>query len=132
MPAIPPASKKKNKRKNNSLKNLTVPLLLPLVFFTVPFQKFRKIKRGKGRGGNGVSRAQRTLVSEAEMVVREEGGQVMGIVTKTIDFSVPHPLTDEEKQMIKKAASMPVTFDEDCPESTDEMLTKFRKAGKNR
>ena len=66
------------------------------------------------------------------MVVREEGGQVMGIVTKTIDFSVPHPLTDEEKQMIKKAASMPVTFDDDCPERTDEMLTKFRKAGKNR
>lgn len=66
------------------------------------------------------------------MVVREEGEQVMGIVTKTIDFSVQHPLTDEEKRMIEKAASMPVTFDEDCPESTDEMLAKFWKVGKNR
>lgn len=56
----------------------------------------------------------------------------MGIVTKTIDFSVPHPLTAEEKQMIKKAASMPVTFDEDCSESTDEMLAKFRKVGEGR
>lgn len=56
----------------------------------------------------------------------------MGIVTKTIDFSVPYSLTDEEKQMIKKAASMPVTFDEDCPESTDEMLTKFWKVGEGR
>ena len=62
------------------------------------------------------------------MVVREEGGQVMGIVTKTIDFSVPHPLTDEEKQMIKKAEAMPVTFDEDCPESTDEMPSMLKKA----
>lgn len=56
----------------------------------------------------------------------------MGIVTKTIDFSVPHPLTDEERRMIEKAETMPVTFDEDCPESTDEILAKFRKAGKNR
>lgn len=56
----------------------------------------------------------------------------MGIVTKTIDFSMPHPLTDEEKQMIEKAKTMPVTFDEDCPESTDEILAKFRKVGERR
>ena len=56
----------------------------------------------------------------------------MGIVTKTIDFSVPHPLTDEEKRRIEKAASMPVKFDEDCPEATEEMLAKFRRVGERR
>lgn len=42
------------------------------------------------------------------------------------------PLTDQEKQMIKHAKSMPITFDEDCPESTPEMLQRFRLAAERR
>ena len=42
------------------------------------------------------------------------------------------PLTDHEKQMIKHAKSMPITFDEDCPESTPEMLQRFRLAAERR
>ncbi len=65
-------------------------------------------------------------------MVREEGGPVMAMVTKTVDFTVPHPLTDEEKNMIRKAEAMPIAFDEDCPESTEEMLVQFKKAGEER
>lgn len=65
-------------------------------------------------------------------MVREEGGQVMGIVTKAVDFSISHPLTEEKKQMIEKAEAMPIIFDEDCPESTEEMLAQFKKAGEGR
>lgn len=56
----------------------------------------------------------------------------MAIVTKTVDFTVPHSLTDEEKNMIEKAEAMPVTFDEDCPESTEEMLAQFKKVGEKK
>ena len=65
-------------------------------------------------------------------MVREEGGPVMAMVTKTIDFTVPHPLTEEKKRMIEKAESMPITYDEDCPECTEEMLARFKKVGEER
>lgn len=65
-------------------------------------------------------------------MVREEGGQVVGIITKTVDFTVPHPLTDEEKNMIEKAEAMPIIFDEDCLESTEEMLAQFKKVGEKK
>ena len=65
-------------------------------------------------------------------MVREEGGPVMAMVTKTVDFTVPHPLTYEEKNRIRKAEAMPIAFDEDCPESTEEMLVQFKKAGEER
>ena len=51
----------------------------------------------------------------------------MAMVTKTVDFTVPHPLTDEEKNMIRKAEAMPIAFDEDCPETTPERALKFRR-----
>ena len=47
-------------------------------------------------------------------------------------LKAPHPLTDEEKNMIRKAEAMPIAFDEDCPESTEEMLVQFKKAGEER
>ena len=56
----------------------------------------------------------------------------MAMVTKTVDFTVPHPLIDEEKNMIEKAEAMPITFDEDCPECTEEMLAQFKKVGQGR
>ena len=56
----------------------------------------------------------------------------MGIVTKAVDFSISHPLTEEKKRMIEKAEAMPITFDEDCPESTEEMLAQFKKVGEGK
>ena len=38
-----------------------------------------------------------------------------------------HILTKEEEEMIKRMDSMPITFDEDCPELTAEQLSKFRR-----
>jgi len=35
------------------------------------------------------------------------------------------PLTKEDYEMLEKAAKMPITYDEDCPELTDEQLANF-------
>ena len=35
--------------------------------------------------------------------------------------------TEEEKEELKKARLMPITFDEDCPETTPETAIKFRR-----
>ena len=37
-------------------------------------------------------------------------------------------LTDDELMMLRKAAQMPVVYDEDCPELTPEMEEAFREA----
>lgn len=35
--------------------------------------------------------------------------------------------TQEELDELKRARSMPITFDEDCPETTPERAVKFRR-----
>ena len=40
--------------------------------------------------------------------------------------------TKEELAELEQAKKMPITFDEDCPESTEEMLVQFKKAGEER
>ena len=35
--------------------------------------------------------------------------------------------TEEEKEELRKACLMPITFDEDCPETTPETAIKFRR-----
>lgn len=45
-----------------------------------------------------------------------------------IKLSELKPLTNQEKQMIENAKSLPITYDEDCPESTPEMLRQFQDA----
>ncbi|MBR5969608.1 MAG: hypothetical protein IK016_04600 [Lachnospiraceae bacterium] len=35
--------------------------------------------------------------------------------------------SEEEKQEIRAAHLMPITFDEDCPETTPEQAIKFRR-----
>ena len=35
--------------------------------------------------------------------------------------------TDEELEELKKARSMPIVFDSDCPETTPERAIKFRR-----
>lgn len=47
------------------------------------------------------------------------------IVQKEIDVTAP--LTPEQKEMIKKASKMPIVYDEDSPELTDEELAQFRR-----
>ena len=35
--------------------------------------------------------------------------------------------TEEERKELEHARSMPITFDEDCPETTPERAIKFRR-----
>ena len=35
--------------------------------------------------------------------------------------------TDKELEELERARSMPITFDEDCPETTPEMAVKFHR-----
>lgn len=40
---------------------------------------------------------------------------------------LPAQLTDEEIAELEAAEKMPITFDDDSPEMTDEMLKQFRR-----
>lgn len=50
-------------------------------------------------------------------------GRIVRIKAKDID---PR-LTKEEKQQLRRAAKMPIVFDEDCPELTEEELKQFKR-----
>lgn len=52
----------------------------------------------------------------------------MGTVIKNIDIYAP--LTDEQKKELEKADKMPISFDDDCPELTDEQLSQFTRMSK--
>ena len=41
-------------------------------------------------------------------------------------------LTEEQEKQLADSAELPVTFDEDCPESTPEQIERFRKFGQER
>lgn len=45
---------------------------------------------------------------------------------------LPEELTEDEKKMLEKAEKAPITFDEDCPELTEEQLKKFRRISERR
>lgn len=49
----------------------------------------------------------------------------------TCIMDVNRKLSDDEKYLLKKASEMPITFDEDCPELTDEQLKMLKPAGRN-
>ena len=40
-------------------------------------------------------------------------------------------LSKEEIKMLETARSMPITFDEDCPETTPERAIRFQRVQKN-
>ncbi len=40
--------------------------------------------------------------------------------------------TDEEREQLKKAREMPITYDEDCPPVTPERAKNFRRASQRR
>jgi hypothetical protein len=41
-------------------------------------------------------------------------------------------LSEEEIKKLETAKSMPITFDEDCPETTPERAVRFRRVNNNR
>jgi len=45
---------------------------------------------------------------------------------------LPEELTEEEKKMLERAEKASITFDEDCPELTEEQLKQFRRKSENR
>ncbi len=47
------------------------------------------------------------------------------MVKKNIDITLP--LTEEQRAMLKNAESMPVAFDDDCPELTETELQEFKR-----
>ena len=40
--------------------------------------------------------------------------------------------SEEEKKELERARTMPITFDEDCPETTPERALRFRRANPRR
>ncbi len=44
-----------------------------------------------------------------------------------IDIDVTKSPTEDQIKMLKEAEKMPISFDEDSPELTDEQLAQFRK-----
>ena len=51
----------------------------------------------------------------------------MGKIIRMSMDELNHPLTNEQIEMLKKAANSPIVYDEDCPEFTDEELKQFRR-----
>ena len=47
------------------------------------------------------------------------------MVMKNIDINAP--LTEEQRTMLEKSASMPIVFDEDSPELTEAELQEFKR-----
>lgn len=45
---------------------------------------------------------------------------------------LPEELTEEEKKMLERAEKASITFDEDCPELTEEQLKQFRRVSERR
>lgn len=54
----------------------------------------------------------------------------MMIIRKEIDLDAP--LTESQKQMLKKMQERPAQPDEDCPELTDEQIINMIRKDKNR
>ena len=48
-------------------------------------------------------------------------------MAKVMMNSLPAELTPEEMAELEAAEKMPITFDDDCPEMTSEMLKQFHK-----
>ena len=50
----------------------------------------------------------------------------MAIVRKTLDLTKPFVLTEKMKAEIAEAAKRPITFDEDCPELTEDQIAEVK------
>ena len=45
---------------------------------------------------------------------------------------LPKELTTQQKKMLEEVEHTPITFDEDCPELTEEQLKQFRRVSQQR
>ena len=52
---------------------------------------------------------------------------MVNLVDMTKEQAEELTFTDKELEELERARSMPITFDEDCPETTPEMAVKFRR-----
>ena len=63
-------------------------------------------------------------LSPHELPVKKKGTYTMIITYSITENQKPTP---EQIQRIKEAAKRPVVYDDDCPEISDEQLSRFRK-----
>ena len=68
------------------------------------------------------------IISARKANVKE--GRCISMVVKEIDIN--RKLTKEELQMLKAAEAMPIVYDEDSPELSDEELSQFKRISKAR
>ena len=52
---------------------------------------------------------------------------MVNLVDMTKEQAEELAFTDKELEELERARSMPITFDEDCPETTPEMAVKFHR-----
>lgn len=65
------------------------------------------------------------------MATNFERGCIMGsIADQVIHFE--KNLTEEELKQLEIARKMPITYDEDCPETTPEQALRFKRVNKPR
>ena len=57
------------------------------------------------------------------------GGYIMENIMNEV-ISINTHLTEEEKKQLEKAKSMPIIYDNDCPETTPEQALKFRRVNR--
>ena len=74
------------------------------------------------------------LVRYGRRYVYDDRGDLVEDVSGRVSFVLTPDMkpTDEQKNMIKKVADMPIVYDDDCPKSTSEVIEGFRRFGKER
>ena len=74
------------------------------------------------------------LVRYGRKYVYDERGDLIEDFRGKAMFTLTQDMrpTDEQKEMIKKASSMSVVYDEDCPKSTPEVIEGFKAFGRER
>ena len=52
---------------------------------------------------------------------------MVNLADMTKEQAEGHAFTEKELEELEKARNMPITFDEECPETTPEKAVKFRR-----
>ena len=67
------------------------------------------------------------LYRQEWLQILKEGCTMVNLVDLTKEQVKDLAFTDKELEELERARSMPITFDEDCPETTPEAAVKFRR-----
>ena len=67
------------------------------------------------------------LYQQEWLQILKEGCTMVNLVDMTKERAEELVFTDKELEELERARSMPITFDEDCPETTSEIAVKFRR-----